>query len=158
MKKMLIILFLSLITTAGVNAQGMRMHGKMNSKAQERIDELEKIKLMEILNLDDDKMVKLLSRRREFKEKSRQLIKLKNEKLDRLQKAFNDEIKLEDKELKRLADELISIEEDMCRARLDYYHSLDGMLDSRQISRLMVFERNFQREIRDLIYKNRKGK
>lgn len=158
MKGILIVLFLFAAFVGPLSAQGRGMQHR-SQRAQERINELEKIKLMEALNLDEDTMVKFFAKRKEFQDKVRDLNQQKEDKLDQLQDALNADNSGKDEQFfKKSIDDIKSIELNIAKAKNDYFSSLKDVLDQKQIAKLMVFERNFRRELRDIIFKERRRK
>ncbi|MGE5364200.1 MAG: hypothetical protein ACM3SM_08715 [Bacteroidota bacterium] len=125
--------------------------------ARKRLDELEKLKLMEILNLDEEKMVKFFSKRSEFSDRVNNLYSQKNQKLNQIEKSLEGTDK-NDASFKRLNNEILEIEEDIVKAKVDYISSLNSVLSHEQISKVILFERNFKRELRTLIFNERRGK
>ncbi|MCX6148971.1 MAG: hypothetical protein NTX22_00440 [Ignavibacteriales bacterium] len=152
MKNVIIILFF--IGMVGGYSFGQR-HKFLDPPegAQRKIEELEKIKLMEILNLKDDIMLKFFSRRKDFLDKIRQLEMQKNDKVDQLEKAINEE---NDQALKKRIDEIGMMEQSLMKAKNDFIISLNDILNQQEIAKVIIFERNFRRELRDLIIKHRK--
>ncbi|MGE5401175.1 MAG: hypothetical protein ACM3S2_12285 [Ignavibacteriales bacterium] len=158
MKRILLILIISAAALGSAYAQG-RMHRRMD-KAQERIEELEKVKLVETLELSDDAMTKFFNRRKDFKERMRALTEQKEEKLNQLQDMLNNEDNSDKNEqnFRKYVDEIVQIDATIGKSRSEFYNSLRDIMNYKQISKLMVFERNFRREIIDIIAKERKRK
>lgn len=146
---LVVILFLS----GAVYAQNM----KKMERQRERVEELEKIKLVEALDMNEETSVKFISRRKEFQERQKDLSKQREDRLNQLQDMLNDE-KSEKNEsgFRKLTDEVASIDKDMMKNRAEFYSSLRDILSYRQIAKMIVFERSFRREIRDLILNERK--
>jgi len=157
MKAILIVLVLFAASFGTVSAQDRQMHHGSN-KAHEKINELEKIKLMEALNLDEATMVKFFARRKEFQDKIQDLNRQKNDELDQLQNALNsgDNSGKDEQFFRKDVDDIKAIELNIAKTKNDYFSSLKDILDQKQIAKLMVFERNFRRELREIIFKERK--
>jgi hypothetical protein len=124
-------------------------------EVRKKVEELEKIKLMEVLNLKEDVMLKFFSRRKEFLDKFHQLEVQKDQKIDDLKDAIDKE---NDQSLKKRIDEINSLEESLSKNRTEFINSLGDVLTNQQIAKVIVFERNFWHELRDMIMKHRKGK
>ena len=122
---------------------------------QKKLDELEKIKLIEILSLDDETMLKFLNRRKEYNDKIRDLFEQVVSKTEQLEKALDNE---SDSNIKNLVSDIIKTEDNISKTRQNYFHSLSDILDDRQIAKLLVFEKNFRKEMRDIIFKDKKRK
>jgi hypothetical protein len=123
-------------------------------EVQKKIEELEKIKLMEVLNLKEDVMLKFFTRRKNYQDKFRQLEEEKDSKIDELQKAIDSE---DDQALKKRIDEMNSLDKNITQNRVDFINSLGDILNEQQIAKVVVFDRNFRRELRDMILKHRRG-
>jgi hypothetical protein len=150
---MVLILFAA--SFVSVVAQG---RGPMSQKAHEKISELEKLKLMETLNLDESKMVKFFARRKEFQDKIQDLNKQRNDVLDQVQNALNNEgnSSKDEQYYKKYVESIKTIDLNLVRARNEYFNSLRDILTQKQLAKLMVFERNFKKELRDIIFKERR--
>ncbi|MBU0475926.1 MAG: hypothetical protein KKF62_17410 [Bacteroidetes bacterium] len=114
-----------------------RMHGK--------IEQLEKIKIIELLNLDEATTLKFFSRRDEHLDSQRALI----DKRDLLYDKLNESFKLKDEiDYKQRIAEIFAIEKEMLAQREKFFNSLKDILSEKQIAELIVFESNFRNEIR----------
>lgn len=153
-KFIMLILGISLFTFYNIAAQDNRPM-RHNAKAQEKIAELEKIKLVEALDVNEETMVKFFARRKDFLEKMKALNMQKEDKLDLIEKELQNNEGKNDQVFKRYVDEAIGIESNIVRTKKEFYDSLKDIFNNRQIAKLMVFERNFRREIRDMILKER---
>ncbi len=153
MKQFFFFLCIMIIIGGTLQAQTKKRgyEGK-HSRANEKIEELEKVKLIETLDLDEDTMLKFFSRRKDHRNKINELRAQRDEKLNLLQKMLVNE---EKGNYKDLVTSLIETEEKIDKQKTNYYHSLNDILSYDQIAKLMVFERNFRRELRDTIMKYR---
>lgn len=126
-------------------------------KHYRKIKELERIKLIESLDLDEKTAVQFFSRRKEHEKKIEKLFESKDIKLNemekRLEKTSGSELS---EDYKKLNKELSEIETALLNERNNFFSSLDDILTPRQICKLHVFERNFKQEIRKLLFKGRR--
>ncbi|MCS7229936.1 MAG: hypothetical protein RMJ81_06340 [Candidatus Kryptonium sp.] len=110
--------------------------------------EFKKVRLLEILKLDEHKSVKFLNRYTKFS-KDIEAIELERERI------VNDiEIKLRkgDKEgYDKSIQELIELEKKEYEMRSNFYKELKEVLSDQQIAQVIVFERNFRREFMDAV-------
>lgn len=115
---------------------------------RERVLEFKKVRLLEILKLDEHKSVKFLNRYTKFS-KDIEAIELERERI------VNDiEIKLRkgDKEgYDKSIQELIELEKKEYEMRSNFYKELKEVLSDQQIAQVIVFERNFRREFMDAV-------
>ena len=152
--KRTIILF-SIIILATISSFGqMRMHHK-DDKPQKRIEELEKIKLLEVLNLDEKTMLKFFSRRDEYQKKMNELRESSGDLLNQMDKLVKDGNKQQDSELKELINKYLANQAKFNKIRGEFIGSISDILTTRQIAKYLVFERKFRDEIRNLIFKHR---
>jgi len=157
MNKIFLLVGLSLIFTGAILAQDLGMgEGSHKRRApMKKIEELEKIKLLDILNLDETSSAKLFTRRNQNRTK-----------------IWDDEDKINDvllnieTEIKKGKDKDVSkiqkMNEDYCilnmeveKEKLSFLKSLSDILTPEQIGKYIVFERKFREEIRDLLMKER---
>jgi Spy/CpxP family protein refolding chaperone len=151
MQKIILLLLLSIIIIP-LNAQGKKEHRRMDSK----IEQLEKVKLIEALNLTEDQSVRFFARRNEHRKEIKKLEDRSEELIDNLELLLNqsDDKNLNDQ--KKLLNELLDIRVQMEVKRKQFILSLNDILTTEQISRLVVFEKKFREEIRKILMK-RKG-
>ncbi|MCU7492185.1 MAG: hypothetical protein ACM3UR_15915 [Bacteroidota bacterium] len=155
MKGVVFVLIFFAVSFTALNAQ---QGHHMSQKAHEKINELEKIKLMEALNLDEATMVKFFARRKDFQNRIAGLNLQKNNELDELQNALNSEggAVRDEQFYKKFVENIKSLDMNIAKTRNEYFSSLRDILSQRQIAKLMVFERNFRKELRDIIFKERR--
>jgi hypothetical protein len=120
-----------------------------------KIDQLEKLKLMEILELDEDTFIRFFKRHSEYKAKLRNRMDEQDDKLDKMEVFFKSSKALTNKEYEGLLQEYIDGEEKMVEDREIYLKSLQSILTPEQICKLVVFEKRFRDEIRDILFKDR---
>lgn len=139
--------FLSLITLIFVTPlfaqgnEGPEPWGRMGGKIQQ----LEKIKIIEELNMDEETTLKFFSRRTEHRKNQKSLIEKKNELLEDINKSLNSEDNIKYKEK---AEEIFGIEQEMLSKREKFFNSLVDILSEKQMVQLIVFEFNFRNEMR----------
>jgi hypothetical protein len=145
MKKLMTLLSLiTLILVTPLFAQGNegpKPWGRMGGKIQQ----LEKIKIIEELNMDEETTLKFFSRRTEHRENQKYLIEKKNELLEDINKSLNAEYNINYKEK---AEEIFGIEQEMLSKREKFFNSLVDILTEKQMVQLIVFEFNFRNEMR----------
>jgi len=114
-----------------------RKHGK--------IEQLEKIKIIELLDLDEQTTLTFFSRRDEHHDQQRSLMDKRDLLYDELYKTFNskDEVDYHSK-----ISEIFAVETEMLKHRENFFSSLSDILTEKQIAELIVFEVNFRTEMR----------
>jgi Spy/CpxP family protein refolding chaperone len=131
---------------------GQAQHGE-RGKNLAKVDQLEKVKLIDALQMNDETSIKFFNRRRAFKEKQRSTMQQMDNALDELQGIVKSSGEKDLNRMKALNEELIRLESQFHRQREDYLAGLSEILTTEQISKLAVFERDFRREIKDAILK-----
>ena len=154
MKKLIFPVIIFIVTSGYSIGQDHKTYGPPED-VQKKIEELEKIKLMEVLDLKEDVMLKFFSRRKNFFDKFHQMENEKNDLIDKLEKAVDNE---DEQALKKRIDEINLLDENILKNRIDYLNSLNDILNYKQIAKVIVFDRNFRRELRDMILKHRRGR
>lgn len=144
----------------GILALFLLVPGQAQPKKQrnilKKIDQLERVKLLEVLEMDEESSVKFFVRRKEFKERTRFV----RGSLDSLQKHIEEKIESGEKvNYKALAGEYTKLEAEMHKLRTDYISSNADILNDEQMAKLIIFERVFRREIQELMFRrgNKRG-
>jgi predicted DNA-binding protein (UPF0251 family) len=142
--KLIIIFFITLFTISVTPQERQSM---------KRVDELEKIRLLEALNLDEKTAAKFMVRRSEHKANMRTLHREIEKKLSLIDEKLKANASPD--ELKRERLEYFSMEEKLSSQRKLFFDSLNDFLTEEQILNVLLFERSFREEIRDVLIKNR---
>jgi len=158
MKSVIFILCLIIILPEKASAQ--QPHAPMRDKKfRDKIEQLEKIKLIEILNLDEETTLRFFSRQSAHRDEEIKLINQKEELVDQLKNYFTEGKELPKGEtFESLNKKIIEQEKKMINQRTEFIKSLKDILNEEQISKLIVFESSFRREIRDMILEKRGGR
>lgn len=119
-----------------------------------KIERLEKIKLIETLELDEETTLRFFSRRAEHRRTMHSLQQDADNKLKELETATQN-ANISDKELQKLLSEYLQIEQKIVNERNSFISSLNGILNYRQLCSLLVFEKKFREELRDVILRER---
>lgn len=123
---------------------------KMEKRALKRIDQLEKVKLLEILDMNEETSVKFFVRRKEFKQRQRQM----QDAVDSLHENLHRQLEAGGKtDYKTLINEIIQKEDELMKSRMEYIRSQEDILNDEQIAKLIIFEREFRKELQDLLFK-----
>lgn len=145
MKK--IILFLLLVSFSIVFAQKDYKRG--DKHFSKRFEELQKLQLIETLNLDEASTLKFFARRNthnnnveEIKKDEKQIV-LKMEEILKIGGS--------NEQYDRLLNELINNENKLLKERSRFINSLDDVLTKEQIVKMLLFERQFREHVKDLL-------
>jgi len=119
------------------------------SKALERVEQFKKIRMMEVLALDEQASIKFFAR---YNKHQRALQDLRRKQVQALVKVQAlRKAKAADAEYAKIIQELQSLEGDGREAKLRYLEELREILSNKQIAEYLVFEMRFQQNLRDLI-------
>jgi hypothetical protein len=157
MKKMflLVALFLTFAVTVTAQDFGPEEGAHKRRPPMEKIEQLEKIKLLDVLNLDEAASAKLFTRRNQ----NRTRIWDNEKKIDKVLGDIEFEIKKgKDKDvskIQKLNEDYCNLSIEVDKEKLSFIRSLSDILTPEQIGKYIVFERKFREEIRDLLMKER---
>ncbi len=115
--------------------------GRMGGK----IEQLEKIKIIEELNMDEETTLKFFARRNKHRVGQKELIAKRDELFKTLSDSFESEEEINYKEKTK---EIFDIEKAMLMQRENFLNSLGDILSEKQMVQLVVFEFNFRNEVR----------
>lgn len=148
MKNILTLLLLVLISVPLFAQDNLEppppMRGGQN---RERLEQLEKLKLIEVMDLDEETTLKFFARRNEHRDNMRGLSDNRSEALKELQENVKDGGNSE--EYERLISVILGYEDKIVAERKSFIGSLDDILTTEQIAKMMVFELEFKKKIRE---------
>jgi len=121
-------------------------------KNREKLEQLEKIKLIESLDMDEDTSIRFFARRNESKREIQELEKKTDDIILELEKSFNTEDKNQNVKQKQLISEMLNNRESIEIKRNQFVNSLGDILSTEQIAKLIVFEKRFRDEIRNVLF------
>jgi len=138
-----------------VKAQDSGARPFLRRGAMKKIEELEKIKILDVLNLDEATSVKFFTR----KNQSRDKIFNYEDKINDILNNIDAEVKKgNDKDankIQKLNDDFVNTSIEIEKERMNFIRSLNDILSPEQIGKYIVFEKRFREEIRDLLIKER---
>ena len=150
-----IILFaniIALILLSNIYAQrpgGSDDWGRMGGK----IEQLEKIKIIEELNLDEETTLKFFVKRNNHRESQKQLLEKRDLLFKNLTENFNSD---ENVDYKNELAKIFAIEKEMLVQKEKFYKSLSKIFSDKQLVQLSIFEFNFRNEVRHQFIKQGK--
>jgi len=146
MKKFTTIIILLICTYSLIAQAGPERNKRHFSK---RFEELEKIKLLENLDLDEETTLKFFSRRNQSKNKLEKLMEEKEQLFNEMEEMLNKEEK--DSDYGLFIEQLFKLEMKMMNEKSAFINSLDDILTKKEILKVILFEQNFRKDIRDLL-------
>jgi len=158
MKKLF--LFLLIVFAAGLITENNAQEGKHRNQgrgfgqgAREKIEALEKAKLIEELNMSEDLSIKFFARRKEHIDRVQKYDKELDAVEDNLEKALNEG--KNDQALKKLLAEHHTVQNKIANERGQFINSLSGILSTKQLAKFIVFENKFKEEVRNILMRER---
>ena len=159
MKKMLIILFLFSFGTSIFAQEGpgnmMGRHNLMMRKHSKELRMLEQLKLIEYLNLDENKAVRFSARRNKFLAKQDSLLLRKKVLTDSLSSLIDK--KSSNSTYKNVVTQIFNVDKAIIANRKNYLLSLSDFLSQEQIAKIVVFENRFKKDIMKMMFQRRRG-
>lgn len=133
-----------------------QMHDKPPHHMRDKLNQLEKIKLIEVLNMNEETTLRFFSRRNEHQVKINELVKRTDEIITQMEFIFKAGKVYTEAELKSLIEEANTMHTEIVQTKSDFINSLDDILTTDQIAKLIIFERRFKDELKRAMFKRRK--
>jgi len=130
------------------------MHDKPN-KHRYKLAQLEKAKLIEALELDEETSIRFFARRNQSKKDIDELEKKSDEIIVQLENTMKEKDSPKDENQKRLIADLLKTRLQIESEKQKFINSLSDILSTEQIARLLVFEKRFREEIRNVLFDRR---
>ena len=113
----------------------------------ERIENLRKVRLVEILELKEDQSVRFLARMNEHDNARRAIMKERGEALDKLERLIRN--KADDSEYEKAFAEVAAVDDRLTTERRSFSAGLSDILNPTQRAKMLIFERRFEKELRE---------
>ncbi|PKL82333.1 MAG: hypothetical protein CVV24_10605 [Ignavibacteriae bacterium HGW-Ignavibacteriae-3] len=155
--KKIFLTFLIICLSVTVNEAQKRPRQGNNAKPMQRIEQLEKLKLIEILNLNEETAVRFFSRRHDHQMKMRDLLDRRDQAINDLENDVKNDSQRNDAFFKDQINKMMTLENNISAQRENYIKSLSDLLSPLQISKLLVFESNFRRQVRETLMDRGRG-
>ncbi len=138
---------IALIVLMFSTAVGQEM--PMRGPAMERVEQFKKIRMMEVLKLDEETSIRFFARYNRFQEGMREITGKRDGFIDQL--AALRRSNASDGEYEKVFKELTSVEGKMAEERSKFLQEIKGVVSTKQIAEYIVFERNFNRQLFQLV-------
>lgn len=155
MKNLIISALVLFILTAVSYPQKMR---DKILKNKDKLEQLEKIKLIESLDLNEETSIRLFSRRNDLKKEIEKLENRNEEIISDLEKSFNEDDKNLEAKQTQLLSEFLKNKQEIETRKQQFLTSLNDILSKEQICKYVVFEKKFRDEIRSVLMDSKKHK
>ncbi|GJQ32709.1 MAG: hypothetical protein HBSAPP04_15480 [Ignavibacteriaceae bacterium] len=134
---------------------GRGKHKNRGGEPGKKMEQLEKVKLIEYMNLDEETMVKLFTRRNEHRKLMDNRSDMAEDLIDKMEKLIDDNKDgSKNAELTAAIAKFNSHMEETQRLQRGFITSLSDILTPEALAKYIVFERNFRKELRELLRKD----
>lgn len=118
-------------------------------RGAERVEQFKKLRMIEALKLDDDTSVRFFTKYNKHEEIVRDINKQRDGLLDELQGMRKSGAS--DAEMEKVISGLVALDTKQSEERSRFVSDLKGVLTTGQVADLLLFERNFARNVRQLM-------
>ena len=150
------VIFLTVIILSLV-AYPQKMRDKFH-KNKDKLEQLEKIKLIEALDLNEDISIRLFSRKNDLKKETDKLEDRNEAIIDELEKSFDSNEKNAEIRQNQLLNEFLKNKQDIETLKQQFISSLSDILSREQVCKFVVFEKKFRDEIKSVLMEKRHQK
>ncbi len=155
----LICFFALTLVSSGIAQPGQsggpgRHGGPGDGPPRERMEQFRKMKLLEYLNLDEETSARFITRYNKHQDEMHELFKQRAEAIDALGEAVKDS---REKEYQKCINDVLAVDKKIFDARMQFLDGLGDILTKKQQAKVIVFERDFNRDVREMILDS-KGK
>ncbi|MBI5731356.1 MAG: hypothetical protein HY963_09480 [Ignavibacteriales bacterium] len=149
MKKifLLFILFSILLSTSYSQE---RMRQGNDQRPLQRIEQWERIKLIDVLNLNEETAIRFFARRNENQKKMKEILDQRDDAIRDLENEIRNGNQ-NDALYKEKVNALLSLENNIGKERENFLRSLSDLLSPLQIAKMVVFESRFRKEVRETL-------
>ena len=148
MKNLLLIVIIS-FTTISTFAQHFPPDDR-RGKMRERLEQLEKLRLFEVLDLDEETSVKFFHRQNEHRENMSKIMNKRMNLINQLHDEINKS-EMTSNEYKTQIYKILDIEKELSVEKKRFVDSLWDILTPEQVAKVVTFEPRFRDELRDMI-------
>jgi hypothetical protein len=148
-RNMIVVLSIIILFTSSFAQKHDRM------KPMQKMEELKKIKLIEILQMDEETNVKFFTRRSEHIKKIESLNFASQQKIEQIAGIIEDGKESNSTNLKKAIDEYLQLQENVMQERQNFFKSASEILTIEQLGKLVVFEEKFRNEVSGLLFRER---
>jgi hypothetical protein len=113
----------------------------------ERIEHLKKVRLIEMLDLKEEESVRFFARHNEHEQANRDLLRERGEALDRVERLVRNNA--DDKEFDKAFGDVMAVDDRIIAEKRKFFSGLSDILTPHQRGKLMLFERRFEKELRE---------
>ena len=153
MKVLISVIAILLFFSSGLFAQKGKWE---DDELRAKFEELEKIKLIEVLQMDEETTLRFFARQSEHKKQQDEIQDKIRTNTDNIEALLKSEKTVSNEELKSKIDEINELQLQLEKNRIEFINSLPDILSYEQIAQLIIFEKRFRNEVRKMIMKDRR--
>ncbi|HEY6437413.1 MAG TPA: hypothetical protein VIY47_12545 [Ignavibacteriaceae bacterium] len=120
-----------------------------------KFEELENIKLIETLQMDEETTLRFFSRKSEHKLQQDEIREKIKSSIDNLEVTLKSGKAITTEDLKSKINEINNLELHLEKNKVEFLNSLSDILSYEQIAELIIFEKRFKNEVRKLLMRDR---
>lgn len=143
----LIVFIILLLSSSIVLSQSK--HSNREKPFSKRFEELENLKLIETLNLEEEIVVKFFARRNKFKNEITELHEEKEKTINQLEEFIKSN--RPEMDYSPLIKKITENEIKFFEIKHKFIGSLADILTQQQIAKFIIFERNFRKDVKNLL-------
>jgi DNA repair exonuclease SbcCD ATPase subunit len=129
---------------------------QMRGPGAERIEQFKKVRLMEVLKMDEETSIRFFARYDKYIESLHAIQKDHNALIDQLQKLTTSNANNSD--IEQAIKDIGMCEEKIAETRSKFLEELKSVISIKQVGEYVVFERNFNRNLREIMQDIAKGR
>ena len=141
-----IVVFFAIAVSSNLAAQDQP---PMRGPGAERIEQFKKVRLIEVMNMDEETSIRFFTRYNKHTETLRALQRDHNALIDDLQKLSKSNAK--NAEIELLIKDIGMSEEKITETRAKFLEDLKDVISIKQVAQYVVFERNFNKNLREIM-------
>lgn len=157
MRKLFFLFVIFFLVVSTIKSQTGERH-KRESKPLQKIEQWVEVKLIEVLNLDEETAVRFFARRNEFQKKMKEILDQKDRVIQNIEDEIRSGSQTSDAAYKEQIGNILSLESRITKERENFLKSLSDLFTTQQIAKLVVFESKFRKEIRERLIERGRGR
>lgn len=114
-----------------------------------RLEQYKKVRLLEVLRLDEETSARFVSRYNKMQQETRELMDKRRELVNELEQKLRK--RANEKEIAQLNEDIFLCSEKLVEVRSKYMRGLQDLLTQEQIAEYLVFEQRFSENVRDIM-------
>ena len=159
MKSRYCVMILIAVLLVSENAPGQRHRPppeKREGPMPERLERFKKMRMIEVLDLNEEDAVRFTAKRNAHEKKMREMMDGRREAVDAVEEKVRD--KADAQEYQKIIDKILDIDQQMFAERRRFQDELRHTLTAEQFAKFVVFERNFEKHLRDAMDEMRRDR